>query len=225
MKFNQLFVLLTFSLLFGLVSCKNTKGDKAEVSDAGKAAVKTGEMMKVNSATSKVLWEGTKPTGAHNGTVDVTEGTVSVEGGKVTGGKFSLDMNTITVLDLEGDGKADLEGHLKGLGEGDSADHFFNVNKYPTASFEITKVTGLTGAEGANALVYGNLTMKGQTKQISFKANINVTSGAVSVETPQFTIDRTQWNVQYGSKSIFPDLKDKFINDDIGLKIMLNASK
>lgn len=225
MKLTQLLSLFALVLALGVVSCKNTKGDKAEVSDAGKAAVATGATYNVNSATSKVMWEGTKPTGAHNGTVDVSQGTVSVKDGKVTGGKFKLDMNTITVLDLEGDGKTDLEGHLKGLGEGDSADHFFNVNKYPTATFEITKVTGLSGNAEANSLVYGNLTMKDVTKQVSFKANIKADANGVTVETPQFTIDRTQWNIKYGSKSIFPDLKDKFINDDLGLKIVLTASK
>jgi polyisoprenoid-binding protein YceI len=97
------------------------------------------------------------------------------------------------------------------------------VKKYPTAKFEITKVTDLAGNPDANSLVYGNLTMKDQTKQVSFKANIATDGKMVKVSAPKFTIDRTQWKVTYGSKSIFDNLKDKFINDEIGLQIELAA--
>lgn len=211
-------------LLVGSVtSCKDSEGDKAEVSNKGEVAAATGTTMGVDVANSKVMWEGTKPTGAHNGTVNVSGGSVSVKDGKVTGGNFTLDMNTITCLDLEGDSKAGLEGHLKGTAEAEKDDHFFNVKMYPSAKFEITKVTGLAGNADANSLVYGNLTMKDQTKQVSFKANIVTDGTSVKVSTPKFTIDRTQWNVTYGSKSIFDDLKDKFVNDEIGLQIELMA--
>ncbi len=206
-----------------MTSCKDSEGAKAEVSSKGEVAAATGVTMGVDVTNSKVLWEGTKPTGAHNGTVDVVAGSVSVKDGKVTGGNFTLDMNSITCLDLEGGEKAGLEGHLKGTGEAEKEDHFFNVKKYPTAKFEITKVTGLAGNADANSLVYGNLTMKDQTKQVSFKANIAIDGNMVNVSAPKFTIDRTQWNVTYGSKSIFDNLKDKFINDEIGLQIELSA--
>ena len=218
--------LMIFPMILALgsmTSCKDSAGDKAEVSSKGEVAAAKGKSMTVDAATSKVMWEGTKPTGAHNGTVNVSGGSVSVEEGKVTGGNFMLDMTSITCVDLEGDSKADLEGHLKGTGEAEKDDHFFNVKKYPTAKFEITKVTGLAGNAEANSLVYGNLTMKDQTKQVSFKANITVSGDMVKVSAPKFTIDRTLWNVTYASKSLFDDLKDKFVNDEIGLQIELAA--
>ena len=220
---NKLMMFAMVLMVGSMTSCKDSEGAKADVSDKGEVATATGVKMNVDVANSKVMWEGTKPTGSHNGTVNVSEGSVSVSDGKVTGGNFSLDMNSITCLDLEGDNKAGLEGHLKGTAEAEKDDHFFNVKKYPTAKFEITKVTGLAGNADANSLVYGNLTMKDQTKQVSFKANIAIDGKMVSVSAPKFTIDRTQWNVTYGSKSIFDDLKDKFVNDEIGLQLELTA--
>lgn len=223
-KLTSTLMMFAMILLVGsMTSCKDSAGDKAEVSKKGEVAAATGNTMSVDAANSKVMWEGTKPTGSHNGTVNVSDGSVSVKDGKVTGGSFTLDMNSITCLDLEGDSKAGLEGHLKGTAEAEKDDHFFNVKKYPTAKFEITKVTGLAGNDAANSLVYGNLTMKDVTKQVSFKANITTGDGMVNVSAPKFTIDRTQWNVTYGSKSIFDDLKDKFVNDEIGLSIELAA--
>lgn len=220
---NTLMMFAMVLLVGSMTSCKDSEGAKAEVSNKGEVAAATGVTMGVDLANSKVMWEGTKPTGSHNGIVNVSGGSVSVKDGKVTGGNFTLDMNSITCLDLDGDNKAGLEGHLKGTAEPEKDDHFFNVKKYPTAKFEITKVTGLAGNAEANSLVYGNLTMKDQTKQVSFKANIMTVGKMVKVSAPKFTIDRTQWNVTYGSKSIFDDLKDKFVNDEIGLQIELAA--
>lgn len=219
-KFIQLSVFALVVLL--VVSCKNKpEGEAATVSDAGKVAATSGKTYTVNPTASKVMWVGTKVAGSHNGTVNVSKGELSVANGMVTGGQFNLDMNSITVLDLEGNDKAYLEGHLKGSDE-KNQDDFFNVAKYPTAKFEITKVAKYEG-EGANSLVYGNLTLKDITKEVSFKANIDVNDGGVIVNTPQFTINRTDWGIKYGSASFFDNLKDKAINDDMGIKINVVA--
>jgi len=205
------------------IACKNTKGEDAKVSDKVENATKAeGKTYKVDATLSKVMWEGSKPVGTHNGIVNISEGNVIVNGGDVVGGSFTLDMNSITVLDLQGDEKGYLESHLKGMGD-DNADDFFNVKKYPTATYNITKVTKKTGDPNANALVYGNLTLKDITKSVAFAANVNVADGKVQVTTPQFKLDRTQWGIKYGSPSFFEGLKDKAINNDIGLKINLVA--
>ena len=213
------FLMLAVALF---TSCKNTSGDKAEVSDAAEVKAAEGTSYAVDLANSKVLWEGSKPTGTHNGTVNISEGSVSVKDGKVTGGSFTLDMNSIVSLDQEGDMKANLEAHLRGTAEG-KEDDFFNAPKFPTAKFEITKMTGLANNPDATHLVYGNLTMRDITHEVGFKAKIEVAGNNVSVSSPQFVIDRTKWDIKYGSKSIFDDLKDKFINDEIGLQVSLMA--
>jgi len=219
--------LLLLMLALGTItmfSCKKASGEEAKVSEAAAVATSVGQDIPVNISSSVVNWEGAKPTGTHTGTISLSEGVVTLKDGRVAGGSFVLDMTSITNTDLEGDMKAGLEGHLKGLAEG-KEDHFFNTPVHPTGKFAITKVTNLENDATATNLVYGNLTLKGITKEIGFKANIKVNGSSVSVTTPPFTIDRTQWGVNYGSKSVFDDLGDKFVNDEIGLSIELNASK
>jgi len=212
-------------LLSANFACKNKPaGDAAETGAAQKTATMEGSEYTVDAAASKVLWEGAKPAGKHHGTINVSSGVIGVENGKVTSGKFTIDMNSINVLDLQGDEKLSLEAHLKGTAEGKEVD-FFDVQKFPTASFVINKVTGLGGAEDANSLVYGNLTIKDVTKEISFKAMIDINGQMIHVTTPQFTINRTDWGIKYGSKTFFDNLKDKFIEDNMGISINLMAKQ
>lgn len=214
--FSFLFVVSMF-----FVACKN-KGTKAEVSDAEKVSTVTGTDFNVDTASSSVMWTGFKPTGKHNGTINIENGTVTIKDGKIVGGKFTLDMNSIAVLDLDGDYKADLEAHLKGTGE-EGTDDFFNVTKYPTATYEITNVTGLENNPEGTHMIYGNLTLKDIIKQVAFIANVDITEDAVKVTTPPFEINRTDWGINYKSKSVFDNLKEKFINDEMAVAIKLNA--
>lgn len=205
-----------------MVSCKNDSGAKATTTAAAAAADATGKTYTVDTAASMIMWEGSKIAGTHAGTMNIKDGSISVEKGAVTGGKFTIDMNSINVTDLEGEKKAYLESHLKGSSD-DNADDFFNVAKYPTATFEITKLTALDNDADASHLVYGNLTLKEQTKQIGFRSKIEVTAAGISVSTPKFTIDRTQWGIKYGSDKFFDNLKDKAINDNMSIQIKLMA--
>ncbi len=210
---------------FAIVSCSNSpKAEKAEVKEAAKkqeTANTATQTIGVNLTDSKVNWTGNKPAGSHTGYVNLKEGALKVDkGGDITGGSFVLDMNTITCTDLEGDYKASLEGHLKGL-EADGKDDFFNVTDFPTASFDITKVAKLAGDADASHLIYGNLTLKGVTKEVGFKAKLNNDNGKYSISSPDFSINRTDFGIKFMSKSFFDDLKDKYINDDIVLSINL----
>ena len=223
MKQSTLFLLLALGLTFA--SCKKAAGDEAEVAAAAAVVQEaTGTSLQVNLANSKVMWEGAKPTSSHKGTISMSDGEVVVKDGMITGGNFTLDMNSIEVTDLEGGKKAGLEAHLKGTSEG-KEDHFFNVNKFPTGKFEISKTTALTNDPEATHLVYGNLTIKDVTKEIGFKAQIGIREGEVIVTTPPFTIDRTKWGVNFNSGSVVENLGDKLINDEIGLTIALTANK
>jgi len=199
-------------------SCKQgSNADKAVTNAAEKVAATTGASLNVNTANSVINWSGSKVSGAHTGTLSLSNGSVSVKDGEVTGGSFTIDMNSMTNTDLPDDKKGDLVGHLL------NAD-FFDAAVYPTSKFEITKVTKLSGDPAGSHLVYGNLTLKDVTKQIGFKANVNVAGNSVNVSTPAFTIDRTDFNVKYGSNKFFDNLKDRAINDNIELSINLSAS-
>lgn len=173
----------------------------------------------VNTADSKVNWIGKRPTGEHSGYVKLSSGEILMKKKEIKGGSFVIDLNTITNTDLKDEGmKGKLVGHLK-------SPDFFDVAKYPTARFVITKVTkapGTTaGAPKATHTIEGDLTIKGITKKIRFDASINELNGKVTASTALFTIDRTLWGVNYQSKSVFAELKDQFIYDDMTLSIDL----
>ena len=185
--------------------------------EASKA--KTGNKLTVNLADSKVNWIGKKPTGEHTGFVKLTGGDILADNNEIKGGSFVIDLNSIVDVDLKDEGmNGKLVGHLK------SAD-FFDVEKYPTARFVITKVTKIPGTAAGAAKsthkIEGDLTMKNITKKISFDASINMLNGKLTASSAPFKIDRTQWGVNYQSKSIFAELKDQFIYDDISLAIEL----
>jgi polyisoprenoid-binding protein YceI len=211
--------ILGLVLVTGIIaSCGGPQGEKAATGEAQDVTVKSGDVsLPVDLAASNVEWVGTKPTGQHNGTVNISAGELMLKEGEIVGGKFTIDLNSIVVLDLtDQEMNAKLLGHLK------SAD-FFEVETYPTAVFEIASVAAVSGNPDASHNITGNLTMKNITKSVTFPAMVNVSDNGVTATTPAFIIDRTEWNVQYGSKKLFKNLKDNFIHDEMSLKINLKA--
>ena len=188
-------------------------GEKQTASDN-----RTGKTMIIDVEKSTAEWLGKKVTGQHNGTIKFVKGDFTVDNGKVTGGKFEMDMNSIVVLDLtDAAMNTKLTGHLK-------SDDFFGSAKFPSSKFEITKVDVLNDPNkpGMNSTVTGNLTIKDITKSISFPAEIKIENGVLNAKA-DFDIDRTEWNVKYGSGKFFENLGDKMINDNFNLKLTLTA--
>lgn len=222
MKKNVLTLVALAAL--SLTACKKENAT-VETTDAIETTTQTADAVtyNVNTAESKIDWVGGKVSGdQHTGTIALKDGQFFVTNNAVTGGKFTVDMNSIVVTDItDAEMKAGLEGHLKGS-TAEKEDHFFNVSKYPTASFEITKVT----EENGKQLVEGNLTMKGATHGIKFPAAVTVTDSEVSVVSDEFEIDRTKWGINFNSGSVMKDLAgDKVINDNIKLKVAVKATK
>ncbi|WP_082305145.1 YceI family protein [Persicobacter sp. CCB-QB2] len=169
---------------------------------------------KVDPSQTKVKWIGQKVTGEHYGSVNITAGFLSVEEGVITGGTFSLDMTSIVVEDLGGMMKKKLEKHLK-------SEDFFGVEAHPTAKFVITKVYR-QGKEKNEYKVVGNLTIKGITKELKFPAVVEVDKESLKAKAT-ITVDRTEFNVRYGSGSFFDDLGNKTIYDEFILEVELSA--
>lgn len=207
--------LLTF-IAVGAFSCKNTEKEKETALEEVAEATPMASEYNVDTAASQIMWEGSKPTGTHHGTIKIASGTVHLNEGNVEAGNFVIDMTSINDEDLEGDQKANLEAHLKGTVEGKEGD-FFNVKEFPTATFE------MTGIE--NNVVKGNLTIKNKTNAIEFPAKVTVEGDKVMLKSEAFELDRTKWDVNYGSKSIFPNLGDKFISDSMKITVSLVATK
>ena len=170
-----------------------------------------GEIVSIKIEESSISWVGKKVTGKHNGTINLKEGALEMEDGQLTGGSFSIDMTSLVVSDLKGEYKGKLEGHLK-------SDDFFSVANHPTANFVINKVSSL-GTPG-DYKVSGDLTIKGITKPIKFHANV-----ADNQATAEITIDRSEFDVRYGSGSFFDNLGDKTIYDDFYLTVNLTLAK
>lgn len=205
------------------VSCGNSaEGDKVEATDAVQTENTTAAAVafKVDNTASKIEWKGSKAIGdSHTGTISLKDGSeVHVEGGKISGGKFIFDFNSLSVTDLTGEQAEKLRGHLL-------APDFLAVDSFPEGYFVITSVTEGAPAEsklaGATHTVNGNLTLRGVEKNISFPAIVTMTDGSINTKSELF-FDRTQWGISYGADA---SLKDKMINKEIALKLDITANK
>lgn len=162
---------------------------------------------KVDVSKSTITWVGKKVTGSHEGTVKLKEGNMSFKGNKLIGGKFVVDMNSIEVTDLKsGQGKEKLEGHLKN-------DDFFGTEKHGMASLAFKTVTPKAGNVYT---VTADLTIKGITKPVTFDITADKKSATTS-----FKIDRTKYDIKYGSGSFFDNLGDRAISDEFEVNVTL----
>jgi polyisoprenoid-binding protein YceI len=168
---------------------------------------------KIDVAASNIVWTGEKVTGKHTGNIKIKEGSVQFDNGKLMGGTFDIDMSSISCTDLEGGSAAKLVGHLK------SAD-FFGVDKYPTAHFVINRA--IPQDSKGNYKIIGDLTIKDKTNPITFKANVQEADGVLN-GTGDMVVDRSLYDIRFGSGSFFDNLGDKTIYDEFTLKVSLTA--
>lgn len=201
--------ILLLTLALGLSYCeKAPEAPKAETTKPAEATKVEGTSVGLDLTKSSLKWIGTKLKGKHNGTVKIADGSIVVKDSKIVGGKFSLDMASIEDLDMKDDPKmkAKLEGHLK-------SEDFFNVEKFPKATFEITSIT--EDATG-QATVTGNLTIKDVTKGITFPAKITYGADKKPVSaSANFNINRQLWGISY------PGQPDNLIRDEINFDLSL----
>lgn len=170
---------------------------------------------KVDSKASQIKWTGEKVTGSHWGYVNIKQGILNVEDNKIKNGDFIIDMTSINVKDLEpGEYNDKLLGHLK-------SDDFFSVDKNPTSEFKIKWVKD--NGNGTIKII-GDLSIKGITKQLSFDAKYSMNGDKITAEAV-IPVDRTKYDIKYGSGSFFDSLGDKTIYDEFTLDLKLVAVK
>ncbi len=204
-----------------LVACKENKKTSEKAGEVAEAA-ETSSTYTVG-ASSTIGWTGKKVVdGSHNGTISIKEGSLSLENGELTAGNFTIDMTTIANTDIEDEEKkGQLIGHL-------SSPDFFNVDSFSTATFEITKVAALEDdADGNTHTISGNLTIKGNSREINFPAKVTMEEDKI-ITTATTEINRMEWNVSWGNKddaTARERLKDNFLSNMIGLEINLIANK
>ncbi|MFA8301090.1 MAG: YceI family protein [Hyphomicrobiales bacterium] len=211
-------------------SCNNRpKGDESSAQEAKEVQTTAGDLIyMINPNSSEIEWEGSKPTGKHNGVLEFKSGELEFKNDILVGGRFTIDMNTITCIDLEDPAyNKKLVNHLK-------SKDFFSVSKYPVSEFTITDVKSLeytnkdikeeTTEEDANYMISGNLKIKNKTKNISFNALIMPEGDSLWAKSVPFVINRTDWGIKYNSPTMSTVLKDKLINDKIGIRIDIIAT-
>ncbi|WP_291862417.1 YceI family protein [Marinilabilia sp.] len=166
------------------------------------------ETKKVDAEESSLSWEAGKIGGSHNGTINLISGSLVVENGIIHSGEFVIDMESIAVTDIEDESlNQQLEGHLK------SAD-FFDVENHKASRF---KVLG-SSKSGADLKVNGNLTIKGRTLPANF-----VATPTGNGYKGRIVVDRTLYDVRYGSTKFFDNLADKAIDDEFVIDVDLHV--
>lgn len=224
---KKLHVLFLAGVAAFAVACGGNTAKKAETSEAQAVAEKQGDTYQVALDGSEVTWKAFHKGGfaPRWGTLGIQSGEITVADGAVTAGDFVIDMASLAVdpasVTEEDKKYTDLEGHLK-------SEDFFNAANYPTAVFEITHIGDLSGAavqgavEGANKTVSGNLTLLDSTLNIAFPAKIVVADGRVSV-TAQFTVNRADWGIKFGTSEADP--AEWGISKDIEIGVAVEAEK
>lgn len=164
------------------------------------------ERKEVKAKESTVSWKAYKVTGSHYGTVELKSGALIFDNDQLTGGEFTVDMTSLIAADLEGESRQKLEGHLK-------SDDFFSVAGNPTSTLIFTNVksTGKNSYE-----VTGDLTIKGITKPVTFDVSVYGSKATATMK-----VDRTHFDIRYGSGSFFDNLGDKTIYDEFDLVVDL----
>jgi len=170
--------------------------------------------VRVNTKNSTVKWIGSKISENHEGTINISKGLLMIDHGKLVGGEFSIDMKSISTTDMSDKLNKKLDGHLKN-------EDFFNVEEFPIANITLIKINK---DDNNSYKIVANLTIKGITHPITFAADIAI-NGINFSATAKIKIDRTKWDIKYGSGSFFENLGDKIILDEIVLDVFLVSVK
>ena len=168
----------------------------------------------IDAQKTSATWIGRKLTGQHTGAVNISNGWLSSDGKIVTSGHFDFDMTKLTCTDITNPAdNAKMIEHLNGI-------DFFDVTKFQTAAFDITKVV-LKKENDYD--VTGKLTLRGITNEITFQAMIKFDNKAI-VAIAKILVDRTKFDIKFHSPSVFANIGDKAIYDEFELNVNLVAT-
>ena len=184
------------------------------------AAVRDG-VYRIDVEKSVVEWAGRNINTRHYGRIAISGGEVVLSNGLPVSGRFVLDMNTITNLDLQDEGwRGMLHRHLK-------SEDFFDVEQYPTATFELSGATAIAGATPGtpNVEIAGKLTVKDSTRPLCFTAMVAAQEDGTLKAQAVIDIDRTHWGVCYGSGRLYERLGMHLVNDLVSIELFIVTHK
>ena len=199
---------------------------KLAASETVKGQTGTGSGMladavyRVVTSDSRLHWVGKKTGGEHNGTVDIPGGSFVVNQGNITSGELTIDMKSITVLDIKNESlNSRLVSHLNG-------EDFFNTDRHPEAYFKMKYGRFVEGPAGGSGhyVITGTLTIKDISNEIRFKAYLG-DGNKLNIKTDEIVLDRTKWEVNFKSKTIFAQFADDYIHDEVYIRADLTVEQ
>lgn len=209
--------LVALAACLTLTSCAKQEIKTVTTTDAENVEqVIDAEVEELNLDESIINWAGYKITGSsHEGTLKLKQGEILTNEGELVGGSFVIDMTTLENTDLEGGTKEKFEDHMQ-------AEDYFDIANHPEAKFEITKIIP-TQETNVTHTIFGNLELKGASKNISFKANVQAIEDEFGV-TADFNLKRSDWNIGHSSEqSILDELKDNALKNEFNIKLDLKG--
>lgn len=193
--------------------------DKAQVGDAIEMVdiQQDSNHWVVDTNASLVSWIGSKPTASHHGNFKISNGFFVLDKGNIINGVFTINMNSLTVVDLDHENNIKLANHLL-------SEDFFNSSKFPTAQFVMAHIAPFSPDSFPNEKIFtknpthiitGNLTLNDSIKSIRFPAIIFTTEKSISAQA-NFNINRSDWGLSYGNDQ---SLGDKFISPIVNINL------
>lgn len=164
----------------------------------------------IQTESSAVNWTGKKVLGLHTGTIQIKNGFLSFENDEIIDGEIEIDMTSIVITDIAD--KAIYKEFFDHLNN----DDFFSVDKFKTASLKITSGR----KEDTHYKISGDLTIKDITHPILFVATVEIFTDFLHA-LGEIKIDRTLYNIKYGSGKFLENLGDKLIYDEFVLQFKL----
>ena len=201
-------------LLLFIVSCEKSSKKKINTSlPKPTLSLSSGDYVMDND-NSSIKWTGRElSTKSHYGSLQMKNGSLTVNTDGTVNGIIKIDMTTIDCEDLQGRSKASLERHLR-------SDDFFSVESHPIATLTFKSEGGI-GA--GNKLAFnGDLEIKGISHPISFESELKSVDPKVSALV-DMTFDRSKYNVRFRSGTFFQNLGDKLIYDDIEISVNIRT--
>lgn len=205
---------LALSSLLLLAACEDPAAEvqsaevqaaPAEPRPAPEPGTDPREELTIDAARSSVGFTGAKVTDSHSGSFEQFSGTIRLDPSSIPDSSVSItiQMNSVQIEPPR------LREHLL-------SPDFFDVARFPTATFESTTIAA--GGQGGTHTVTGNLTLHGQTRAITFPATIHVTDGEVHA-TAEFSINRQDFGITY------PGMQDDLIRDGVVIRFDVRAPR
>ena len=170
----------------------------------------------LDAEKTKVRWIGRNLTNQHDGLVEAKSGFLKIaDDGELIEGEVVVDLTTLSCRDIEDSSLAGvLIGHLQ------NAD-FFEVSKYPEASFHLSSARRMPGVPcgSPNYRIIGNLCARGQEMEIELDAMVEPISEGYVFQAV-FDFDRTKVGAVYGSGRFFERLGMHLVNDFVTIDVM-----